>query len=39
MTDVVHSPSVKLNQANHLATLGCFIEGVTDMVQEVVVTP
>ena len=38
MTDVLHSLSVKLNQPNHLATLGCFIEGIADVVQEVVVT-
>ena len=39
MTDVLHSLSVKLNQLNHLTTLGCLIEGITDVVQEVVVTP
>ena len=39
MIDVLHSLSVKLNLPIHLATLGCFIKGITDMVQEVVVTP
>ena len=39
MTDELHSLSVKLNQPNHLATLGCFIEGIADVVQEMVVIP
>ena len=39
MTDVLHSLSVKLNLPNHLATLSCFIEGITNVVHEVVVTP